>query len=324
MHATASATALAVRNVLVATDFSPCSQRALLHAVTVAHRLGSTLHLVHVVQPAVFCLVPPEGYAGSVEAANHAVDLARADAETLIGNVLRRTHCEDLKHHVWVQLGAASAALHAIIQREHIDLVVVGTHGRTGLRKLVLGSVAEEIFRQAPCPVLTVGPHCWQSDPQTIRLKHILFPTNLSVDAARALPFAIAIAAEFNAALTILNVIETVGTEEPHDRPRIVAALQERMREMVCTTAPMPPQTDFQVEFGDIVECVIETVAHLEATLIVSGLKPPGSYADSLPWVHAYKVVCNVGCPVLTLRDPRYHSHHPAGSLVTKKSDELG
>jgi nucleotide-binding universal stress UspA family protein len=270
--------------------------------------LGSTLHLVHVVQPAVFCLVPPEGYAGTVEAANHAMYLARADAETLISNVLRRTHCEDLTHHVWVQLGSASETLCSIIQREHIDLVVVGTHGRTGLRKLVLGSIAEDIFRQAPCPVLTVGPHCWQSDPQAVRLKHILFPTNLSVDSARALPFAIAIAAEFNAALTILNVIEPVGTEASDDPPRIVTEVQERMREMVYSVASVRLQTDFRVEFGDVVERVLETAASLDPALIVSGLKPPESYADSLPWVHAYQVVCNVGCPVLTLRGPRYQS----------------
>lgn len=307
MHATASATALAIRNVLVATDFSSCSQRALLHAVTVAHRLGSTLHLAHVVQPAVFCLAPPEAYAGSVQAANHVANLARADAETLISNVLRRTHCEDLKHHVWVQLGAASESLHAIIEREHIDLVVVGTHGRTGLRKLVLGSVAEEIFRQAPCPVMTIGPHCWQSDPQAVRLKHILFPTDLSVDSARALPFAIAIAAEFNTALTVLNVVETLSPEASLDRPRIVAALETGMREMVCNAAPIPPQTSFQVEFGDVVEHVLECVGCLEMPLIVCGLKPPDTHADTLPWLHAYKVVCNAGCPVLTLRGPRYH-----------------
>jgi nucleotide-binding universal stress UspA family protein len=302
MHATASATALAIRNVLVATDFSPCSQRALLHAVTVAHRLGSTLHLVHVVQPAVFCLVPPEGYAGCVEAANHAIDLARADAEALIGDVLRRTHCEDLKHHLWVQLGTTSEVLHAIIQREHIDLVVVGTHGRTGLRKIVLGSVAEEIFRQASCPVLTVGPYCWESDPQKIRLKHVLFPTDFSLDSARALPFAIAVAAEFNAALTVLNVIETLSPEASLDRPRIVAVLQTRMREMVCNAAPMLPQIDFQVEFGDVVERVLKTAARVKADLVIAGLKQAATYTDKAPWTHAYKVVCSVGCPVLTLR----------------------
>jgi nucleotide-binding universal stress UspA family protein len=91
MSAAASATALAVRNILVATDFSPCSQRALLHAVAAARRLGSTLHLVHVVNPTMFSIVPPEGYLGCAEVANHAASRARADAEALLSNVLSRT-----------------------------------------------------------------------------------------------------------------------------------------------------------------------------------------------------------------------------------------
>lgn len=308
MHAAASATALAVRNILLATDFSPCSQRALLHAVAAARRFGSTLHLLHVVKPTMFSLVPPEGYLGCAEAANHAADRARADGEMLLRNVLRHTHCEGLKSHIWVQVGAVGETLRAIIQREHIDLVVVGTRGRTGLRKIVLGSVAEEIFRQASCPVLTVGPHSWQSDPQVVRLKHILFPTNLSEDSARALPFAIAMAAQFNAVLTILNVIESLGTGASHDRARLAAASQERMREMIRTAAAMPPQADFQVEFGDVAECVIETATRLKTDLVIGGLKPSDTYTDSLRWKHAYKVVCNVGCPVLTLRGPWYRN----------------
>jgi len=219
-----------------------------------------------------------------------------------------RTHCEDLKHRVWVQFGAASEMLHAVIQCEHIDLVVVGTHGRTGLRKLVLGSVAEEVFRQAPCPVLTIGPRCWKANSQGIGLKHVLFPTDFSVDSVRALPFAIAIAAEFNATLTVLSIVEILSPEASFDCPRIVAVLEKHMREMVCTAAPMPPRTDFQVEFGDIVEHVVQSASRLETALIVCGLRPLDSYVDSLPWMHAYKVVCNAGCPVLTLRGSRHRS----------------
>jgi nucleotide-binding universal stress UspA family protein len=193
----------------------------------------------------------------------------------------------------------------SLIQRERIDLVVVGTRGRTGLHKIVLGSVAEEIFREASCPVLTVGPHSWQSDPETVRLKQILFPTNLSGNSARALPLAIAMAAEFDAALTILNVIETVGAELSRDRSHIIADSQARMRKMVCAAAPTLTNADFQVEFGDVVECVLNTAARLKADLVVAGLHPPDTYVNGLPWTRAYKVACNAECPVLTLRGPR-------------------
>jgi len=304
MTSTAPQTALALRNVLMATDFSPCSDRALLHAVAAANHYGSTLHLVHVVPTAPFCFLPPEAYPGTLEAKCLAQDLARADAQRLLADVLRRTHCENLDNRIWVQLGVVGETLCAIIRREHIDLAVVGTHGRTGLQRVVLGSVAEEVFRHAPCPVLTVGPRSWRSDPQSVRLKHVLFPTDLSTDSARALPFVMTIACEFGAAVTILNVIEHLDTEAEHDRALVVAVLKQRMQGIVSATGLKPSKLDFQIEFGDVADSIIETAERLAVDLVAFGLKAPDTRADRLPWKHAYRVVCEVTCPVLSLRGP--------------------
>lgn len=302
MAATAPQVAVAIRNVLVATDFSPCSERALLHAVAAARHFGSTLHLVHVVQPGMFTFVPPEAYMGTSQALERALELSRAEADARLADVLGRTHCERLRHHTWVDVGAVGETLRALIRREHIDLAIVGTHGRTGLRKIVLGSVAEDLFRNAPCPVLTVGPHSWDSDPQTVRLKHLLFPTDFSEASAQALPLATALARDFDAHVTMLHVVEHLESDAAHDRPRVVNALREQMFEMVVSAGPMPPGIDFQVGFGDVAEVVIETATALGVDLVAFGLKAPVTYVDRLPWMHAYKVVCEVGCPVLSLR----------------------
>jgi len=304
MSTTAPQVALAIRNILVATDFSPCSERALLHAVAAAHHFGSTLHLAHVVQPATFAFVPPEGYLGTAVAIAQAVDLARTEAADLLDQVLRTANCLDLNRRTWVNAGAVGETLRVIMAREHIDFVVVGTHAKTGLLKLVLGSVAEDIFRNAPCPVLTVGPHSWQSDPRSVRLKHILFPTDFSADSARALPLARAVAADFGAAITLLHVVEHPDSEAARDPARLVSALQGRMRDMVASAGPMPPDARFEVTIGDVAEEVIATAKSLSVDLIAFGLKAPDTYVDRLPWMHAYKVVCEVGCPVLSLRGP--------------------
>lgn len=293
--------ALTIRNVLFATDFSPCSQRAMLHAVAVAHHYGATLHLAHVLQPALFSLIPPEGYAGTVEAEHLAMDLARSDAEKMVEEVLRKTECQ-LAHRTWVKLGVVGETLRAIIQREHIDLAVVGTHGRTGLRKIVMGSVAEEVFRHAPCPVVTVGPNSWRSDPKAVHLQRILFPTDFSPDSLRALPIALAIAEKFGAAVTVLHVVERLDASAAQDKPRLVAALEERMREMVASTGPMPPEITLEVGFGDVADTVLDVSDRLHVDLIAAGLKAPDSYADRVPWIHAYQVVCEAACPVLSLR----------------------
>lgn len=302
MTATAPQAKLALRNILIATDFSSCSERALLHAVATAHHFGSTLHLVHVVPPVALSMLPPDAYMGGPEAAVLSAEIARSNAQHRLAEVLHRTHCDDVKYRIWAPLGQVSEMLCAIVRREHIDLAVVGTHGKTGLRRIVLGSVAEDVFRHACCPVLTVGPHSWRSDPPSIRVKHVLFPTDLSADSANALPFVMATAAEFGAKLTMMHVVEHLDPEAAHDRSRVIAVLEQKMHEMVEASGPLPPQTEFQVKFGDIADSVIEAATRLEVDLVAFGLKAPDSYVDRLPWMHAYKVVCEVACPVLSLR----------------------
>ena len=302
MIATVPQATLALRNILLATDFSSCSDRALLHAVAIAHHYGSTLHLAHIVEPTFFNMLPPDSYVGIAEAEVATINSARSCAQRKIADVLCATHCENLKHHTWVQMGIVGESIRSIIQRENIDLVIVGTHGRTGLSKLVLGSVAEEVFRHAPCPVLTVGPYSWGCNPPAVHLRRVLFPTDLSADSARALPITMAIASKFAAPITLLHVVERLDSAAAHDRPRVVAALKERMREMVFAVGPIPPETTFQVAFGDIADCIIDTAESLRVDLIAFGLKAPNTYVDRLPWMHAYKVVTEVACPVLSLR----------------------
>src|SRR5512141_3058352 len=104
--ATIPQAALALKNILIATDFSPCSDRALLHAVAAAHRFGSTLHVVHVVPPTLFSMLPPDAYMSTPEIQSAAADKAREKAEQKISEVLRDNHCEEVKHKTWVQLGS--------------------------------------------------------------------------------------------------------------------------------------------------------------------------------------------------------------------------
>lgn len=302
MPATIPQAAVAIRNVLVATDFSTYSERALFHAVAVAHAYGSTLHVAHVVTPAFFSMVPPDGYMRINETEDQAVDLARDDAEKVVAFALRKAHCEQLKHRTWVRLGVVGQTLCKIIEQEHIDLAVVGTHGRTGVRKLVLGSAAEDVFRHARCPVLTIGPQCGGADPERPHLKHILFPTDLTADSARALPITSAIAEKFGAKISLLHVVEELKPDAAHDRERIVRALEYQMMEMAELSAPVLPGTEAKVEFGDPGEMIIAMAERLKVDLIAFGLKAPDTYVDRLPWMHAYKIACEAHCPVLSLR----------------------
>ncbi len=310
MLATTPQAALAIKNILIATDFSTCSDRALLHALAAANRFGATLHLLHVVPPHTYYIAPPDGYMGGPEIQIQCMALAERDANTQLERTLKSADCETLRHHTWVESGSVTDHLMAIVSREHIDMVIVGTHGRSGFRKLALGSVAEQIFRAAPCPVLTVGPNSWSSAPGRLRIRRVLFPTDLSADSARALPFAIAGITEFGSTLTMLNVLEHMDTSADKYAERVATA-QREMHAMIAEVGGFPAAVDYKVECGEVPDTIIDTAYRLGVDLIVFGLKPPQCPADRLRWIHAYKIVSEVGCPVLSLRAPERSAVRP-------------
>lgn len=290
---------IALRNILVATDFSPCSDRAVEHALAIARHYGAGLHFAHVIQPMAYALGAPESYANSAAAMNQAAELARRDVETLAQRGMARYGIEMLDHHVWVSQGEVWDMLHAIVMQQDIDMVVVGTHGRRGLRKVFLGSVAEDTFRHCRCPVLTVGPGAPRSAPAALRSRQILFPTDLSPESMRALPFALSPMQEFGAAVTVLNVAGPSGG----DRPREWRKIEEQMRSLVGREASLAG-VDFEVESGDVAKTILRYADERRADLIVFGLKAPDTYVERLPWQEAYRVVCEAPCPVLTVRAP--------------------
>ena len=101
--------------------------------------------------------------------------------------------------------GVVAEVVVDMIRRDHIDLAVLGTHGRRALKKVLLGSTAEEIFRVASCPVLTVGPKT-SSVPAKTELRHIRTHWNSHSDSSKAAGYAVALAERYAANLTLLNV----------------------------------------------------------------------------------------------------------------------
>src|SRR5207248_11055703 len=120
--------------------------------------------------------------------------------------------------------------LERLIERHEIDLFVLGTHGRQGLSKLVMGSAAEEIFRRARCPVLTVGPKAARDPGNFENWKTILFATDFSAGSLKALPYALSLAEENEAKLILLHLVPLDPVQDQQDIERAVI---ERMEGMV-------------------------------------------------------------------------------------------
>jgi nucleotide-binding universal stress UspA family protein len=185
-----------------------------------------------------------------------------------------------------------------VIQKRAIDLVVLGTHGRRGLGKLMLGSVAEHIFQMAPCPVLSIGPRVRKSWGSEGKLGRILYATDLAGDSLKALPYALSLAQVSGAELMLLHVPETATPQEHltslHDRLNILVPPEAR-KWCRCDTLVIP---------GEPAEVILRTARQQNADFIVmGGHRVEGAlYAVKVPATIAYRVVSRADRAVLRVR----------------------
>jgi nucleotide-binding universal stress UspA family protein len=190
-----------------------------------------------------------------------------------------------------------------MIHKNGIDLTIVGTHGRRGLKKLRLGSVAEEVLRMAPCPVLTVGPKISETVSADVRLGHVLYPVESVPDSSNAAAYAVSLAEELRAKLTFIKILEeTVAS------PDLKAEIQEPVRHWMDDHVPpesaLRERTSFELGFGRPPEAIITFARDRSVDLIVMSVRRVDPViAAHLPATDtAYEVVCTAPCPVLTVR----------------------
>ncbi|MGE5114408.1 MAG: universal stress protein [Acidobacteriaceae bacterium] len=284
---------IALKRILVATDFSEWSKRALLVGLGIAQRHASNLHLVHV--------LPSEGYGVAGAGMLGAVNFARHNARDLESEFLQKGYFEGIRYQVSVEKGEVWPVVSRMIEEEGVDLVVTGTRGRSGLGRLLLGSVAERIFRHSPCPVLTVGPNCEVSFPLTAQPRSVLFPTDFSPQAEHALPYAVSLAEQNEAQLTFLHVVPPVG-EATFNKDRSIRYASTRLEELMAATAGLTGDREFIVETGEPAAAIVKVAAVTGAELVVLGVRAPATLSGRLGWSTAYGVVRQAHCPVLTVR----------------------
>lgn len=277
-------------NILFATDFSKQSNVALPFALSIAHKYGSKMFAAHVLAP------PPLGNFSTIEVQAIAAQ-ALKEAREYEKDLARRF--TGVRHEQLLRRGEIWDELSAIAREKHIDLIVVGTHGRAGVSKLLIGSVAERIFRQSTCPVLTVGPNV-SGEPGSIADIHtILCPIDFTPESLSALPYAISLAEENQARLYLMHVapVPILEFEE--------SALKNRLRALVPAEASLWCEPKAFVEFGDASERILEEAEELGVDLIVVGIRPVSTLAGArthLGTATAYKVVSHAICPVLSVR----------------------
>lgn len=240
------------------------------------------------------------------------------DAASQVMQQLQRDLLDDgslngLDHEFIIRRGCVWEEMRAAIFEKQIDLVVVGTHGRHGLEKVLLGSVAEEVFRDADCPVLTVGPRSYREVrlDMTGEIRTYLFPTDFSEASLRALPQAVSLANQTKARLILLHVVPAAQFAGWQTSSEIVSMRENarmtcvrRLEQLVPRDEEAPIQAEFLVQFGIPSEKILQVALDKRVDLIILGLRrePLAGTISHMPWDTAYGIVCAAGCPVLTVR----------------------
>lgn len=283
-------------NILVGTDFSPASARALEYALSVARRYEAKVFLVHVITSEANAMLAPELISVTYEKEARA---AQDEMEEIV--ISGRLH--GVPHETVIEHGALWPTVEALIAKHHIDLVVVGTRGIGGVEKFLLGSSTEEIFRQAKCPVLTVGPVVRGVTAREVEFKNILFATEFGLGAEREASYAFSFAQEHQANLTMLHVVRHAEDYSEAGLALKREAIVRELAELVPVGAELWCKPEFRMRLGDPVEEILEVAREMKADLIVIGAKRgKGLAAGHVPRTVAYRVVLGAPCPVLTVR----------------------
>jgi nucleotide-binding universal stress UspA family protein len=301
---------VSVKNVLFATDFSATSDAALPYAAAICRRFGSTLHIFHVLSEASLLMMT-----GGVDYVSMGTiyDDAQNEAKERLEQSCARL--EGIPHRTYVRYGQVWSTLARVLAENDIDLIVLGTHGRTGLGKLLLGSVAEDILRLAACPVLTIGPkvsghaklpavpeHGHDVAPPELELRQVLCATNFGKNSNAVAEAAIALAEEFRSRFTLLHVIEDYT--QLGRKPAPMEEGIRRLQELIPRDSTLQYAPDLLLEFGPAPERILKVATDREADMIVLGARSSAEVGTShFPWSSAHYVIAQAHCPVLTIRE---------------------
>lgn len=299
-----------IRRILVPTDFSDRAERALPHALWLAEEFGAEIHLLH-------AMVLHGDDPGGAEAGERAFpDLGEA-YDRLRSWATRRMEesAADLdRSRVRVvraqERGIAAAPTIVEYANDHdVDVVAMATHGRRGVRRMLLGSVTEEVLRTAGCPVLTVRPD--GADRAGGPPEKILVPVDFSEHSDLALASAGALARRFGAELDVLHVIAELGVPDPYfadaaelraltraARDRVPEALAERVDEVIGDDVP----TSSHMEVGTPAAAIPEFAGERGSDMIVVGSHGRTGMERVFLGSVAEGVVRRAPCPVLTVK----------------------
>jgi len=295
--------------IVVATDLTD-TEYLVPHALAQARACGASLILVHAVLP--HESMPVES--GAVPY----YDPLRMDrdARLLLENVAREVRQHGVDCATAVRHGFAPDVIAELVKNADAGRLIVGTHGRRGLKKFVLGSVARQLLDLVDVPVCTIGPrahHLSAGAPGTI-----LHPVSLAGLHESSTQLSLSLSRQFGARVVLLHVVPP-ATATAHDSGQAVAAATEELNRLVPAEVRASTQVMVRIALSNVVSEVLNVAQEIEAGLIVLGVHAPAH--SWLPGTEpaAYRILVSAPCPVISLRvtpAPDRKEHQPEATPV--------
>jgi len=283
--------------ILFATDFSAVSAMALPYAAAIARHFASSLCVVHV--------IPPEDWKHLSEPdRGPALARMRLEAEARVAQIVSDPRFRGVSANYVLQHGEILPVLAAVAEQRRADLIVLGMHGRHGIEKMLLGSLAEEILRLAHLPILVVGPQVSIAPEAELKVQRILYAADFSPGCGRAMHYAGALARTWQAHLLLLHVVGDIWKEPASTRLPSQEFLRMRLLEEGWMRDLEPMQPELLVEFGPVEQRILEVAERHRVELIVLDVPTTGhpGLVSHLPGPLAYNIASHARCPVLAVR----------------------
>jgi nucleotide-binding universal stress UspA family protein len=284
-----------IPRILCPTDFSSFSRRAFDHALALAAWYEAGLKVLHVLPGSAVQAIEVAYIGGPTFREPGLRDAAANELSGLVGPAARAgIHAE-----AQMREGETAAEILRAAQELPADLIVMGTHGRTGFERWVLGSVAETVLRRAPCPVLTVPAHA-ADRPEAMFFKRILCATDFSPASEAALRYAVSLAQEAESNLMVVHVLEGA-----HRSPEFDCASRTQLRRAVPREVGPWCVPEEILASGQAAPEILRLAREKEAGLIVMGVHGRGLLDLMAFGSVTHDVVREATCPVLTVRPTR-------------------
>ncbi len=289
--------------LLVPTDFSAPSDAALAHARTLAGAFGAELHVLHLIDNVFLHAVVSDPRAIEIAAERSLRDRVSDDDRRKFQTTVAVEHSD-----------TPADEIVSYARTHNINLIVMGTHSRSGLSHAVIGSVAEQVVRLAPCPVLTIREVPTASGPASAGIVRVLVPTDFTAASDAALTCGRRLAAGFGASLHLLHILDdfsgaaALGAEfhvmdPPEARTARVTDAQERLAHRMGAHDTEAASATTEVIVGRSAETIVKYAAEGGFDLIVMGTHGRRGIAHLLMGSVAEHVIRHASCPVMTVRD---------------------